>query len=64
MVRSLPANAGDVSSIPGLGRSPGEGYGNPVFLYFSIFAWKILLTEEPAGYSPWRGLQSWTQPHA
>ena len=25
-----PANAGDVDSIPGLGRSPREGNGNPV----------------------------------
>ena len=24
-----PANAGDVGSIPGSGRSPGEGNGNP-----------------------------------
>ena len=23
-------NAGDLSSIPGWGRSPGEGYGNPL----------------------------------
>ena len=32
MVRNLPANAGDrdVDSIPGLGRSPGEGNGNPL----------------------------------
>ena len=28
VVKNLPANAGDVSSIPGLGRSPGEGNGN------------------------------------
>ena len=31
--KNLPANAGDVSdvgSIPGLGRSPGEGNGNPL----------------------------------
>ena len=27
MVKSLPANAGDAGSIPGLGRSPGEGKG-------------------------------------
>jgi len=27
MVRNLPANSGDPSSIPGLGRSPGEGNG-------------------------------------
>ena len=29
MVKSLPTNAGDKSSIPGLGRSPEEGNGNP-----------------------------------
>ena len=28
MVKNLPANAGDISSIPGSGRSPGEGSGN------------------------------------
>ena len=25
-----PANAGDMDSVPGLGRSPGEGNGNPL----------------------------------
>ena len=32
--KNLPANAGDVGSIPGLERSPGEGNGKPtpVFL--------------------------------
>ena len=30
VVKNPPANAGDVSSIPGSGRSPGEGYGNPL----------------------------------
>ena len=30
MVKNLPANGGDVGSIPGLGRSPGEGNGNPL----------------------------------
>ena len=32
-VKDLPANAGDVrdvGSIPGVGRSPGEGNGNPL----------------------------------
>ena len=28
-MKNLPANAGDTCSIPGLGRSPGEGNGNP-----------------------------------
>ena len=33
VIKNLPANAGDtrdVSSIPGLGRSPGEGNVNPL----------------------------------
>ena len=30
VVKYLPANAGDAGSIPGLGRSPGEGNGNPL----------------------------------
>ena len=28
MVKNIPANAGDVGSIPGSGRSPGVGNGN------------------------------------
>ena len=30
MVKNRPASTGDVDSIPGLGRSPGEGNGNPL----------------------------------
>ena len=33
MVKNPPANAGDVrdaGSMPGLGRSPGGGHGNPL----------------------------------
>ena len=30
MVKNLPANAGDVVSISGLGRSPGGVHGNPL----------------------------------
>ena len=30
VVKNLPANAGDVGSVPGSGRSPGEGNGNPL----------------------------------
>ena len=29
-VKNLPANAGDAGSSPGVGRSPGEGNGNPL----------------------------------
>ena len=30
VVKKAPANAGDMGSIPGLGRSPEEGNGNPL----------------------------------
>ena len=33
MLKNLPANAGDIrdeGSIPGSGRSPGGGHGNPL----------------------------------
>ena len=30
MVKNPTASAGDVGSIPGSGRSPGEGDGNPL----------------------------------
>ena len=30
VVKNLPANAGDMSSIPGSGRSPGVENGNPL----------------------------------
>ena len=46
MVESPPANAGatgDTRLIPGLGRSPEAGNGNPS----SIFAWEIPWTEKP-----------------
>ena len=36
-------NAGDVGSIPGLGKSPGEGNGNPLQYSFREIPW----TEEP-----------------
>ena len=42
-LKSAPANAGDVGSIPGSGRFPAEGNGN----HSSILAWEIPWTEEP-----------------
>ena len=44
MVKNPPANAGDVGSIPGLGRSPGERNGNE--LQYSC------LGNPMVGYSP------------
>ena len=29
-VKESACNVGDLGLIPGLGRSPGEGYGNPL----------------------------------
>ena len=51
-VKNPPANSGDIrdmGSIPGLGRSPGEGHGNP--LQYSCL--KNLHGQQGlAGYSP------------
>ena len=40
-------NAGDPGSIPGSGRSPGEGNGLPIPVFL---AWRITWTEKP-GYT-------------
>ena len=45
-------NAGDLGSIPGLGRSPGGGHGNPLQYYCLQNPW----TEEPGGLE-FMGLQ-------
>ena len=48
MVKNLAANAGDPGDeglIPGWGRPPGGGHGNPL----SILAWRIPWTEESGG---------------
>ena len=61
VVKNLPANAGDLrdmGSIPGLGRSPGKGHGNP--LQYSCL-------ENPMDRGAWQATvhevtQSQTQP--
>ena len=45
-VKVSACNVGDLGSIPGSGRSPGEG--DPVFLPGESHGWRSL-----AGYSPW-----------
>ena len=47
--------AGDLGSFPGLGRSPGEGNGNPT--HSSILAWRIPLCPEEPGELQSIGLQ-------
>ena len=61
VVKNPPANAGDVrdmGSIPGSGRSPGEGNGS--HSPGSILAWRIPRTQEPGGLQS-MGLQRQTQ---
>ena len=53
METNLPANARDIRDaglIPGLGRSPGEGNGNP--LQYSCL-------ENPMDRGPWRATVHW-----
>ena len=49
VVKNLTANAGDLGSIPGSGRSPGEGNGKP--LQYSCL--KFHGQRSLVGYSPW-----------
>ena len=50
MVRNVPANARDVVSVPGWGRSPGEGNGNP--LQYSCLG-NPMDRDLVVGFSPW-----------
>ena len=54
--KEFACNAGDRDSIPGSGKSPGEGNG----IHCSILAWKIPWTEEPGGLQS-MGLKSQTR---
>ena len=51
VVRNLPANAGDIE-MPGSGRSPGGGHGNP--LQYSCLENPVFLPGQQSlvGYSP------------
>ena len=61
VVKNLPVNAADIrdaGSIPGSGRSPGEGNGNPLpysclekemATHSHILVWRIPMTEESGG---------------
>ena len=47
MVKNLPANVRNAGSVPGLGRSSGEGNGN------LLLPGKYHEQRRLAGYSPW-----------
>ena len=71
MVKSLPANAGDerdTDLIPGLGRSPGEGRGNP--LQYSCpehpikrRAWQAMVHRVTKSWTPLKQLSVYTHTH-
>ena len=48
VVKNPPANVGDVGSVPGSGRSSGEGKGNPLFPCLGS-----LMDRGAWCYSPW-----------
>ena len=50
MIKASVYNAGDPGPIPGLGKSPGEGNGNPLQLFLSekSHGWRSLVD-----YSAW-----------
>jgi len=55
VIKNPPANTGDRGSIPGSGRSPGEGNGN--LLQYSCL--EIPWTEEPGGLQSVELQKSW-----
>ena len=52
-VKASACNAGDLGSIPGLGRSPGEGWEDPLekemATHSSVLGWRTPGTAEPGG---------------
>ena len=60
-------NVGDLGSIPGLGRSPGEGNGNPLIstLARKFHGWRSLvgyiqsMGSQRVGHDWWRKLEIW-----
>ena len=53
--------AGDLGSVPGLGRSPGGGHGNPL-----QYSWASLVAQmvknPPAMWETWAQSQGWEDP--
>ena len=61
LVKNLPTNAGDPSSIPVLGRSPGDGIGYPL-----QYSWAFLVAQTvknpPAMQEIWVWSLGWKDP--
>ena len=58
----MPANAGDPGSIPGSGRSAGEGIGYPLQYSCTSFVAQLvknLPAIQETGFDPWVGKIPW-----
>ena len=54
LVKNPPANAGDAGSVPGSGRSIGDGVGYPLqYSQASLVAPLVHLQRERPGFDPW-----------
>ena len=65
MVKNPPANAGDIrdmGSIPGLGRSPGGGHGNPLQYSLGTSLVAQTLKNLPAMQETWVQSLGWEEP--
>ena len=60
VVKNLPVYAGDMGSIPGLARSPGEGNGNPLRYFFLIYY--FYLASPGLSRRTWDRLQPGSEP--
>ena len=47
-VKASACNAGDLGSIPGSGRSPGEGNGNPIIIVTNHKQWLLIVVYFPS----------------
>ena len=52
MVKNLPANAGDTGSIPGSGRSPGEGVRYPLQYSWASLVAQLVKSSPELGFRP------------
>ena len=57
VVKNPPANAGDAGSIPGSGKSPGVGNGNPLQEYSCL---EYSMEEKPGGLQLMGFTKNWT----
>ena len=60
LVKNPPANAKDLGLVPGSGRSPGEGNGNP--LQYEFQGQRSLGTIVHGIANSWRQLRDWAPP--